>query len=309
MKYEQVLDRQEVIRNLEIELRSKVITFCKNPNNNDGGIINESCFDCLGSVLERIGDNEPLALMIRSHGGLTSSGTKIAKRLRQHMGPVTIIVPEEAYSAATLISLSGDKIVCGSHAHFTPVESQYETEEGIWISILDMQKSSKPELRSASGRVLRQTREDLDRLLSRSIRDSVKIQKIADRLLLQDKVHASHASLIEPTELKEIGVEIDVGLSPSALALHNLYKQHSFSADDPSIIVEYTRDPIPPNITHNPMSRKELDVAMGYNYEDIDDNTMILSGVCPICGNGRLLVDIITNEIHCSICDYRFKVK
>ncbi|GEM_PF-2408751 len=274
MKFGQVLDRLEVIRNLERETHAKVITFYRNANNG-GGIINEQSYTSLVAVLDQMGDAQPLAIVLDSRGGLTASGSMIATRLRKHMGSLTVIVPEEAYSAATVIALAADKILCGTHANFTPVESQYKYK-GNWVSILDMEKSRDGVLKAATGRVLRQTEENLKYLMGRSIREDDKVRQLIKRLLLQDGFHASHSALIPPDELKGLGAVIEAGVPRSAMALHNLYRQHDFSGDDPSTIIEYS----PANwVTDEDIAQSDKIVAY---YVD---------GVCPDCGETRLIMD------------------
>lgn len=276
MKFEETLNRLEVICNLERETQTKVITFCKNPNNSvDHGKVNEESYVSLCSVLDRIGDSQPVSLVIHSHGGFSVSGTKIATRLKQHTAQVTVIVPEEAFSAATEISLVADKILCGRHAHFTPLDPQFPYQ-GNYVSALDVQDSSDQVLKRAAQRALRQADDDLRKLLRRTMSNETKITRIADRLLLRDAVHPSHGSLIEPKELMELGMNIEVNLPASANALHNLYKRHSFTVDDPSIIIEYSFE--------NTITEEDIIQSKRVASYYIDE-------ACPFCGEPNLIMD------------------
>jgi ATP-dependent protease ClpP protease subunit/predicted RNA-binding Zn-ribbon protein involved in translation (DUF1610 family) len=276
LKFEETLNRLEVIRNLERETQTRVITFYKNPNNGvDHGKVNEESYVSLCSVLDRIGDSQPVSLVIHSHGGSSVSGTKIAMRLKQHTAQVTVIVPEEAFSAATEISLVAGKILCGRHAHFTPLDPQFRYN-GNYVSALDVQDSSDPVLVKAAQRALSQADDDLRKLLRRTMNSESKITRIADRLLLRDRVHPSHGSLIEPEELMELSMNIEVNLPASANALHNLYKQHSFTDDDPSIIVEYSFE--------NAITDEDIVQSKRVVSYYIDE-------ACPNCGEPNLIMD------------------
>ena len=112
MRYNELLDRLEIIQRIEKDQQSKIITFYKNTKNRPfNGMIDDDSFDNIQHALNGIGEFVPITVILHSDGGQTLSGFKIADLFKKRQGPVHVIIPEEALSAATLIALSAQKII------------------------------------------------------------------------------------------------------------------------------------------------------------------------------------------------------
>ena len=65
-----------------------------------------------------------LDVFLVSNGGSAEAAERIAKLLRDRFPSVRFIVPANAYSAATLLCMSGDEIIMGSLATLGPIDPQ-----------------------------------------------------------------------------------------------------------------------------------------------------------------------------------------
>jgi hypothetical protein len=85
-----------------------------------------------------------LILLLNSPGGSIQSSYKIAHALRRNFKDITVYVPHIAASGGTLIALTGNKIVMGMMSQLSPLDPQFEGEDGRAIStkiLLDANKT------------------------------------------------------------------------------------------------------------------------------------------------------------------------
>lgn len=81
-----------------------------------------------------------LYLLLNSFGGGVTSSYKIAKIIRDNFEEITVFVPHIAASGATLIALSGNKLIMGEMSHLTPIDLQME-RDGKFYSVNAMIRS------------------------------------------------------------------------------------------------------------------------------------------------------------------------
>jgi hypothetical protein len=68
--------------------------------------------------------NGRIALLLDSPGGYARFAYQIANLIRKHCGGFTVIIPQYAKSAATLLALGADKIILGEDAELGPLDAQ-----------------------------------------------------------------------------------------------------------------------------------------------------------------------------------------
>ncbi len=263
MIYRELLDRLATINKIEVALQSKVITFYRNKTANDGGMIMEDTATDFQFALDDVGETEPLTLIINSTGGEIFSGWKIASSLYERMGKVCVIVPEEAWSAATMIALAGQELIMHPKATLGPVDPQYVYRDHL-VSALDLLDSPDPVIRRKAKRAMDQSSEYVKTLCQKRMMKPRKIAKVVKRLLLQDRVHASHSSPIKVYEVQKIGLRAKTKIQIDVMALHTLYKKHQFNDHDPNIIIEYSRDPIPSSDKEQGLEKSEVENTIKY---------------------------------------------
>jgi Serine dehydrogenase proteinase len=74
-------------------------------------------------VLQRIGTIERLSLFVKSGGGSGEASLRMVHLLRQHVKHLTVLVPLECASAATMLALGADRIMMGPLAHLSAVDT------------------------------------------------------------------------------------------------------------------------------------------------------------------------------------------
>ena len=86
--------------------------------------INADSFAKVVSVLDNIGTQETLSLVLNSRGGSIECAFGIVKAIRGRCQDLEVLVPDIAKSAATLIALSADRIFLGKFGELGPMDPQ-----------------------------------------------------------------------------------------------------------------------------------------------------------------------------------------
>ena len=135
--YSSILDEHDVTRQqrefrvkLLKELASKAFNNNKSPNGvvahlSHGTLIGAD-IPILGDILRSIGDVETLNVILHSPGGDGTVVEKFVSLCRAQCKKFRVIIPNEAKSAATLISLGADEIIMGPPSELGPIDAQIE---------------------------------------------------------------------------------------------------------------------------------------------------------------------------------------
>jgi len=101
-----------------------------------------------------------LVLILHSPGGQIEPTQAIVDYLRQKFENITVIVPDAAMSAATLIALAADKILMGNHSNLGPIDPQFilQTPYGFFSisaqSLIEEFERAKKEVKEDSNYLL-----------------------------------------------------------------------------------------------------------------------------------------------------------
>ena len=122
-----------LVKQLEQILQMPVILLVQNETPPFHDMNNLLCNEIykLRSKIER---HKKIAILLDSPGGNAASAYKIAKFLRRYCGGFTVLVPQYAKSAATLLSLGAEKIIMGEFAELGPMDAQIVDRERESIS-------------------------------------------------------------------------------------------------------------------------------------------------------------------------------
>jgi len=71
-----------------------------------------------------------LTVFVETNGGYVESVERIVSVFRKHYDTVEYVVPNYAYSAGTILVLSGDELYMDYYSVLGPIDPQIETEEG-----------------------------------------------------------------------------------------------------------------------------------------------------------------------------------
>jgi hypothetical protein len=110
---------QKVIRQIEAKLGEPLVTYWNSPN---GSICNNDVVGLYG-VLRSLKKVKNLSLFVKSNGGSGQASLRMVNLLRQFVERLTVLVPLECESAATMLALGADKILMGPLAHLSAVDT------------------------------------------------------------------------------------------------------------------------------------------------------------------------------------------
>lgn len=74
--------------------------------------------------------NSRISVVLQTPGGSIEVTERIYKTLRKHYDHVDFIIPNYAYSAGTLLALSGDEIYMDYYSVLGPIDPQYQGDDG-----------------------------------------------------------------------------------------------------------------------------------------------------------------------------------
>jgi membrane-bound ClpP family serine protease len=110
----------DAVRRLEASL-SRPVWMLIHP---DGTIIDGALRDGFLASAARL-PREPIALLVRSPGGIAKAAYQIARLLRRHCTSFAAVIPTYAKSGATLLSLGSETIIMGENAELGPLDVQF----------------------------------------------------------------------------------------------------------------------------------------------------------------------------------------
>ena len=117
--------RQELIKKIQAKKENtKVITYFSKYGH-PAAMINPDDTKPIDDLLRSIGYTENLELLIHSSGGLPENARKIVKMCREYCNNFTVVIPDAAKSAATIIALGADKIIMGNTSELGPIDPQF----------------------------------------------------------------------------------------------------------------------------------------------------------------------------------------
>ncbi|HEY3083614.1 MAG TPA: serine dehydrogenasease [Chloroflexota bacterium] len=77
-----------------------------------------------------------LALLVTTAGGFIEVVQRVVETIRHHYDHVDVVVPNYAFSAGTVLALSGDAIHMDYYARLGPIDPQVQTPKGQMVSAL-----------------------------------------------------------------------------------------------------------------------------------------------------------------------------
>lgn len=205
-------------------------------------MIDENVYMDFRTAINEIGSYDPVTFIIHTKGGFTNSGWGIAACIMNRSSPTTVVVPEEALSMGTMITVSANSIIMFPDAYLSPIDPQMFIQ-GHWLSALDLLEDDDRLVRVKATRAIELAEERLRQVCGSKL-SGEKLDKLVERLLLKDKEHADHASSIFFPELKKLGLNVEKRTIDNIKALHMFYQRCVFHEKDPSTIIEYNRKSI-----------------------------------------------------------------
>lgn len=120
--------------------------------------------DAIKTCIEdlQIDDKKRLYVILTTSGGSLNPVERIVNIFRNFYEEVNFIIPDYAYSAGTILSLSGDNIYMNYHSVMGPIDPQVRNKDGKYIAALGyldkieelINKSKNGELTDIEGAIL-----------------------------------------------------------------------------------------------------------------------------------------------------------
>jgi hypothetical protein len=110
---------QEIINQIENKTNSKVIAYYMHPS----ATINNEDVDFFYTHIRDLQSEVPVILILVSNGGSGTAAWRIANLLKNYCNHLTVVVPSRCASAATLLSLSAEKILFGPAGYLTAIDT------------------------------------------------------------------------------------------------------------------------------------------------------------------------------------------
>ena len=110
---------QKLVKAIEKELGSTFVSYWTSPS---GSVCENDVVGFYG-ILQKLGPQEQLNLFIKSSGGSGRASLLIVNLLRQYAERMTVCLPLECASAATMIALGADEIHMGPLAYLTAIDT------------------------------------------------------------------------------------------------------------------------------------------------------------------------------------------
>jgi hypothetical protein len=242
---------QRVISEIEARLGERLITYWNSPN---GAICNNDVTGLYG-VLRSIGKMGRLSFFIKSDGGSGQASLRMVNLLREYIETLTVLVPLECASAATMLALGADKIMMGPLAHLSAVDtslthdlspidrdndrvsvSQDELQRVVklWQKQADKEASNPyaslfsyvhPLVIGAVDRSSALSTKLCVEILSYHMKDDKKAQEISNTL---NSTYPAHSYPITLREARRIGLDaepLDVSTNQLLLELNEIYAE------------------------------------------------------------------------------------
>jgi hypothetical protein len=242
---------QRVLKQIETRLGERVLTYW---NSTNGSICGSDVIGLYG-ILRSIGKVDRLSFFVRSDGGSGEVALRMVNLLRQFVGRLTVLVPLERASAATMLVLGADKILMGPLAQLSAVDtslthdlspidrdnnrvrvSQDELQRVVrlWQKEADKESSNPfaslfqhvhPLVIGAVDRASALSTKLCVEILSFHLKDAKKARRISNIL---NSTYPSHSYPIMLREARRIGLNaeaIDEGTNQLLFELHEIYSE------------------------------------------------------------------------------------
>jgi hypothetical protein len=85
------------------------------------------------SMASKPGKRDQLVVVLETTGGSIEVVERISDVFRHHYGSVIFVIPNFAYSAGTVLSLSGDEIYMDYYSVLGPIDPQIRNRDGRWV--------------------------------------------------------------------------------------------------------------------------------------------------------------------------------
>lgn len=110
---------QDLLREIEEKIRAKTLVYFTNPQTT----INNDDVDYFFSHIKELKPDSPLALILISGGGNGMAAWRIANVLRSYCNHLTVVIPSQCASAATMLAMAAERLLFGPAGYLTAIDT------------------------------------------------------------------------------------------------------------------------------------------------------------------------------------------
>ena len=263
--------RKELYRSIERNRETKVLSFITSDRKGMETVIAQDCIDPFVDLLEKLGPTERISLILHTNGGHTLAAWRLVNLIRIFCEEFEVLIPLNALSAGTLISIGANRVVMTKQAALGPIdpsvnnplnpqakidgqskqvpvsvesvrgyleaareELKIEGEQALTSVLLNLAGHIHPLVLGEIFRSQAQIRFLAQKLLPRQVSDESKVKSIIDFLCADS---GSHDYTIDRREAADLGLNIE---KPSDELYKILRKIHLSYAEELKLLEPYT---------------------------------------------------------------------
>lgn len=163
--------------------------------------------------ISEVQSGQALVLVLDTRGGDIDAGAQVARALAAHRGRVTVRVPDECWSAGTIVACAADDVLLGPHANLGPTDAWATFEPGMLYAaqhlLAEEAGISLDTLRARA--LLRPTMQTITAVRVARGQDPTEAWALAERLTMQSD---DHQRPIYALEARELGLPVSVSRDP-----------------------------------------------------------------------------------------------
>lgn len=163
--------------------------------------------------ISAVRSGQSLVLVLDTRGGDIDAGAQVARALAAHRGRVTVRVPDECWSAGTIVACAADEVLLGPHANLGPTDAWATFEPNMLYAaqhlLAEAAGITLDTLRARA--LLRPTVEAITAARVARGQDPETARGLAERLTMQSD---DHQRPIYAPEARELGLPVNVDQDP-----------------------------------------------------------------------------------------------
>ena len=102
-------------------------------------------------ICENVGKRAHLIVVLETTGGYMETVERLVSIMRSHYGKVSFVIPDHAYSAGTILALSGDNIYMDYYSVLGPIDPQYREAGASGVGYLTKYKELAEQINKAGS--------------------------------------------------------------------------------------------------------------------------------------------------------------
>ena len=179
-------------------------------------------------AFRKMPEHKPVTIIVNTSGGPLTNTQLICNTLLNHKGPITVVIPQYAFSAGTIFAVCATKVIMDPNAMMSPIDPQIGSVAAS--AILKGITASKDTALAGPFKVWGDAASKSNKMMTallakinvvRKEKDLPEFSESLIKVLSSGEDH-SHNRYFNITEIKELGLDVEVGVSDE---LYKLFQE------------------------------------------------------------------------------------